>query len=322
MPGESALVWSPLVHYLTSKVEGEKQLVFLICPFITLDGIESIIEKCRNTSDLKVITRWNGADLLSGASDTRVFPYLENLDVPLYLHSSIHLKLLIFDNVLAFHTSGNLTRKGLGIASPGNVEIGCEVALKDSDWRMINRLLFESNRVDRSMYETAKQYVEDNPKPVKTSPSLELKPKVDKSFSRLSLPATDDPETLYKYYSSDGHSRFSNDQVVAFVHDLVLYDIGGGLDQFAFFSRLESKFRSQPFTAAIVDLIRAEQSARFGLVNKWITDNCADQPTPYRWEMKSATRRLYNWLEHYYDEITWDIPGEHSMVIYWLKNSS
>jgi hypothetical protein len=55
-------------------------------------------------------------------------------------------------------------------------------------------------------------------------------------------------------------------------------------------------------------------------VNDWIYQHCSDVPLPYKWEMKRNTNFLYNWLSYFYDEITWDIPGSHSQVIYWDKN--
>lgn len=41
-----------------------------------------------------------------------------------------------------------------------------------------------------------------------------------------------------------------------------------------------------------------------------------DVPLPYRWEIKDNTRIFYNWLAHFFDEITWDRPN-YSQVIYW-----
>ena len=68
-------------------------------------------------------------------------------------------------------------------------------------------------------------------------------------------------------------------------------------------------------------LIKNERSARFGQVNEWITELCSDKPTPYRWELKSSTNKLYDWLDYFFDEISWDVPGRHSQVIYWDESN-
>ena len=71
---------------------------------------------------------------------------------------------------------------------------------------------------------------------------------------------------------------------------------------------------------AAVDYIKEKKSVRFGEMNDWITSNCIDNPTPYRWEIKPTTNKLYDWLSFFYEKIYWDIPGSHSQVIYWKNN--
>lgn len=67
----------------------------------------------------------------------------------------------------------------------------------------------------------------------------------------------------------------------------------------------------------LVEFIKEQKSARFGAVNDWIHSKCSDVPLPYRWEIKENTNILYNWLDYFFDEIRWDVPGVRSQVIYW-----
>src|SRR5690606_33942252 len=116
-------------------------------------------------------------------------------------HTSIHLKLLVYNKSLAFHTSGNITRKGLGLATQSNVEIGCPVTLTVEDWRNLLGILALSEEVDDQMYEIALQYSRDNKRPSQIAPPLILAPAKEKEFSRNSLPACESPEQLYRFYA-------------------------------------------------------------------------------------------------------------------------
>jgi len=174
--------------------------------------------------------------------------------------------------------------------------------------------LGNSFRVDDEIYQKAVDFKNANPKPSGAIPKLILAPEQDPQFSTLSLPATDDPSELYVLYASN--EPIPLDCAAAFYHDINLYKVPPGLKEDAFHSHLHDSFTDQPFTKAIVALIKANGSARFGLVNEWLQTNCSEKPTPYLWELKPATRRLYTWLQHFYEGISWDQP-HYSMVIRW-----
>ena len=314
LEGENKLVWSPIHKFLKEQIETKTQLRLLISPFIKIDALKSLVEMCEDISHLKVITRWAGSDILSHVADLDIYEYLTTKRIPLYLNPSIHLKLYSFDNACAFHSSGNITKRGLGLSSHSNIEIGCMVELSHEDWKQIYSILAKSNRVDDAMYHKALQYYEDNSEVTHNPPPLDLQPTNGNEFSILSLPASLHPEGLYSFYTAQ---HDNNEELISsYVHDLILYDIDDGLNRDLFFQQLKDNFRKHPFVRAIVNLIRKEHSARFGLVNAWIQNHCSDKPTPYKWEIKGNTRCLYSWLEYFFDEITWDRP-QYSQVLRW-----
>ena len=311
------LVWNPVYNFLKEQIGFKRQLRLVIVPFVKIDALKQILEICEDISHLKIIVRWSGQDIINRVSDLEIYPYLKEKRVPLYINPSIHLKLYVFDDTQAFHSSSNITLKGLGITSRSNIEIGCMVRLAHEDWENIYSVLQESERVDDLMYEKAFEYLKENDKTSRKIPPLDLKPSQDKQFSLLSLPASPNPESLYKFYQT----RYSNDEEMtnSYVHDLIYFNIQDNLSQSIFFQQLKEKFTKHPFVQAIVNLIRQEKSARFGLVNEWIQENCSDKPTPYKWEIKNNTHYLYNWLEYFFEEITWDRPN-YSQVLRWRNN--
>ena len=92
-----------------------------------------------------------------------------------------------------------------------------------------------------------------------------------------------------------------------------------GQEDWARIYQVVEAFRKAPFVVAFVDLLKSMKRIRFGTVNAWIHHKCEDVPLPYRWEIKENTRTLYDWLAYFFPEITWDVPGRHSQVIYWNK---
>lgn len=311
---QPSIVWSPTSSFIREELCAGEELRLVVAPFISASALRWLIDSCATTEHLKVITRWTAQDIGSGVSDLDVYPLLQDRKIPLYLNQTIHLKLLVFAANWAFVTSGNITKKGLGLAQQSNVEVGCRADLTHQDWSAIYGLLAESFPVDEKIYEQAVAYRDENQRESGALPGLDLAPEKTPDFSILSLPATDSPSELVALYS--GGKTMAAESVSAYMNDVTLFGIPNGLEAGLLLDYLEERFTSQPFTQAIVALIKEAGSARFGLVNKWLQSNCSDKPTPYRWELKPATNRLYNWLEYFYDEISWDRP-QHSMVIRW-----
>lgn len=310
------LIWSPTYSHVADTASNQSRLLLIISPFIKLRALEQLLTACKETSGLKVVVRWAAKDLLSGASDLEVYPFLSNRGIELYVHTSIHLKLFVFESGRGFHTSGNVTERGLGLAPESNVEIGCDIDLRPNDWKNLYRLLADSLRVDDRVYEVARQYMAEHPPP-ETPPLMPLVflPDSQRDFSTLSLPATESAAKLFAFYAGRGES-LDREAIAASMHDLLLYDIPEGLAEPDFMHVLRDHFSAHSFVQAVAKFVHEERSANFGMVTAWLQRNCSDKPVPYRWELKGAVRRLYDWLAFGFDEITWDRP-RHSMVIRW-----
>lgn len=314
---ENRLVWTPIIDYIQERMDDHGALLLAISPFIKLDALKLLIEKCEDTSAMQVVVRWQPIDIVTGVSDLEIFDWLDSRGIPLYRHPDIHLKLLVFSRNWAFHTSGNITRRGLGVADDSNIEVGAQIRLELEDWVQIETLISGARRVDSELLRLLQDYLDTNSDTVDELPPLELPKPANLSFSRASLPACESPESLLRsYVTPDLHATVDASAFPAVAHDLALYGVPIGLAPDEVHERLRAGFRSHPFVAAIIDEIRHAGSLRFGTVNAWITEHCSDRPTPYKWELKQVTSRLYNWLSYFYEEITWDRPN-YSQIIRW-----
>lgn len=150
-------------------------------------------------------------------------------------------------------------------------------------------------------------------------PKLTLPKDQAKEYSIYNFPITENPKELWKYYSNKNKSDYTPENIRKYIHDLLIYGMRKeGMAKEAFYDALELGFKSQPFVSTLAMMVKKSKSCRFGTVNDWIHRKCTDVPLPYRWELKDNTRILYNWLDFFYKEIEWSVPGAHSQVIYWV----
>lgn len=305
------LQWTPLFESII-QIGGKCNL--LIAPFIQTDALRAILQHFDN-SKLQVITSWTASSLAAGVSDPGVYKALKEMQIPLYIHPNIHLKLFVFDDNVGFHTSANITRKGLGVVPNSNIEIGVRLPLELSDWLRINDLLETSHRVTDQVYARAQQYVDDDNNRSPPLPPLDLPIIVEvQPFSRQALPQSPTPDDLWEFYRNGSVGTTPR---AAYFHDLWLYGItNGDLSREDFQKQLGDAFRSHPFVKALVALLKDQGTLHFGAVNAWITSRCSDKPTPSRWEIKPATQRLYEWLTFFFGEVSWSRPNV-SQIIKW-----
>lgn len=70
-----------------------------------------------------IVTRWAPQDLISGSSDLTAFSVAEARGWRFRIHKSLHAKCTLVDNRWISVGSANITRSGLGIGRPPNVEL-------------------------------------------------------------------------------------------------------------------------------------------------------------------------------------------------------
>lgn len=263
-----------------------------------------------------MITRWRPEEILKGVSDLEIYPLLKARGIPLYIHDTIHLKLLLFDSDRAFCSSANVTSMGLGLRPHGNQEAGALVSLQMKDFLALKDLRDAGRMVTDEIYEAYKACIEEVEQTEIVLPDLILPEETEQKFLLSMLPATESPQKLWELYSGLESGMLNKEDRHRLVHDLCAYNLPMGLSRDELDLRLGEGFRTNPFIQEVVALIEQEGSIRFGGVNDFIHRTCRDVPLPYRWEIKSTTAYLYNWLAYYYTEITWDRPN-HSQVAYW-----
>jgi hypothetical protein len=295
-------------------------IILILAPFVKLDALRELRWSQATGRKLKIVCRWAPQDLVLGVSDLDVFNYLTENGCELYINPTIHLKLYVFASNLAFNTSGNLTKRGLGYAVQSNIEAGNMVQLESADWRELWRIVLTSRQVDQGIYERFKAYIDSqrSPPPIARPDFLGDLVGKGRAFTISSLPATPTVAQIAEYYFNPLSESYSPEDIRRATHDLIVFAIPDDLNRENFEARLGEAFRRTPFIEAFVAFLRTTGSLSFGAVTQWIQDNCDDVPLPYRWEIKESTGFLFCWLTHFFGpNVTWDVPGRYAQVIYW-----
>ena len=286
------LIWSPIYAELEKKLKLQKGVILIICPFIQTDALNKIIEYCPNLEDLKIITRWNKEDLVSGVSDIKIYNLLNSKGAKLYINQHIHLKLFIFPDNTVFTTSANVTNQGLGLSNNNNVETGCFLQLNRSDYVQIETLIEHSKEVTSEIFNICENYIKVNKDNQGSLPPLILPER--KSFSINSLPNIETPQALYELYKRD--SKNQNHEIsIKYNGDLNKYKIKENLDENLFFSTLSNAFLTQNLILEFIEYLKINRICYFGEAVEWFHNKCSDKPVPYRVTVKDKVKNVLSW---------------------------
>lgn len=292
------------------------ETVFLFVPYIQANVLAKLLDNIRNST--VIVTTWEPADILSGASDLAVYPYCRKHGITLYVSDMMHLKAYSTGLNSAIIATGNISRRGL--MPDGNYEVAVTVEhLANED-----RLFFETIRanarlVDDAVYSELSAWVGVNTRDMIKIPTLK---------DVLSVPNRDDflvsalPMTYSVDMLSDGYARIragmdpSDDQNVSacIFHDLANYAVPMGLSDGEFRHVLSAKFFAHPFIRRMDEFIAPE--AYFGRIKAWIQNSCTDVPVPSRRELTGNVQVLLKWFVALGNgRYVVDVPGARSQRI-------
>jgi hypothetical protein len=315
----SALLWPPIHDSLDKRAEDGDNLFFIVAPYVKLEALRLLFETVRPQPGLKLVCRWLPNDLIAGVSDLDVFGYLIERGGQLYVNPRVHMKVYAFESNAAISTSGNLTLAGLGYAgtATANIEVGTAVTLQAADWVNLYKVVNGSRLMTAELYARFSEYVRTTP-PLPAPPAAPDLLGPSKAYTISSLPAVDTPEDLERFYFNEATDATPDLRRRAY-HDLATFNIPAGLGRELFPVQLAAAFRANPFVSDLIRHMKTIGSLHFGGVNSWIHERCEDVPLPYKWEVKSTTHTLYNWLARFVPELTWDQP-RYSQILRWRQS--
>jgi hypothetical protein len=274
----------------------DSQELFIFSPYIKLETLKELID--RNENVKAVFVRWETKDLIIGASDLEIYPYLKSKKIALYRNSRLHLKAYLDEYKKCFLTSANISSRALNLPpySNYNYEIGTLV----DDLEIEDRLYFQiiesdSILITDNIYNQINEQLQEKKKEFPGEDEFNFKLEAtDKDFLISALPMTYSVETLFKIYED---KEFVNDlELNCVLHDLAIYKIPLGLPSTEFREKLTEAFFSHTFVKSFLQNLESTGEIYFGTAKDWIYKNCTDVPTPRKWEITENIQILYKWI--------------------------
>ena len=268
--------------------------VVVVAPFITSAGMEVILEALPTTGTVTVYTRWRASDVAAGVSDPRILERLVGSGGRVFLMDSLHAKLYLFDDTIAFVGSANLTQRGLGTCDPCNLEI---LAVLDPPptsvfvfLRHLAQMATEATKEDaRRILEAAKR--------VPASPGFE-DVRIDRGPQRQSLPFPNlrAPERLYSLYRNVACALTLDERAQA-LDDLQVLGIRDGMtcEQFG------EAVRFEVLRNSLIDGLDRflAQPRRFGEITDWLKTR--DAYASHQACQRQA-QTIIRWLLHFFPQ--------------------
>lgn len=270
--------------------------LYIYVPYIKLSQLTSLVKD--NTNIKAIIVRWEPRDLITGASDLDIYPFLKEKGITLYRNPRVHLKAFVSSGKSAFIGSANISQRALN--TPPLLKYNYELATIYDDLGLADRLYFnmieaESVLVTDLIYEQIKSQLPEKLAAFPKEADFEIDIQYpDKNFSIASLPMTYSVDTLYRIYETQ--ESVHEVELNCSLHDLAIYNIPLGLPIADFKKRLKSNFFNHPFIRAFLTNIDNEGQIYFGGAKDWIHKNCSDVPTPRKWEITENIQILYRWI--------------------------
>lgn len=295
-----SLLLGSLLAEFRSYVSAAHSDVVIIAPFINSQALERVLQGIDDGPAVSVVTTWCTDDILRRASDINVYPLLRERGAHLYLHRTLHAKLLIADWTSVLVTSANITLPGLGVAVPPNIECAATpMPLSPAEELWVRRLIADSLLVqDDSFAHFQEQLLTITKQELPRLPQLDLLSfERRKDFLLSSLPMSDSPDRLLELLDELARGTETTgdvEEVHAALHDAALYQLPLEPVRADTRSMLARRFLGHPFIAAFLAFV--SKLTYFGTAKAWLQNHCANVPVPRRRTLTGHTRVLFDWV--------------------------
>jgi hypothetical protein len=275
-------VGGPLGQGLERLIEGARQEVLLVAPYIKAGALSRLLDLCDPDVQVRVVTRWRIEEIAAGVSDLEVWPLLKARSAELWLHPDLHAKYYRSDHQRLIG-SANLTAKALGWGPAPNLEILLPAAEDDKALEGFEGVLWEgASRVDDAVYDAYRKALALFPPPPAGGEVPVDLPETPFAEWRPQVRFLDD---LHRYYLGDLDALTLAAREAASA-DLQTLDPPSGLAEAQLRAWIGLRLRLHPEMIAIHEM--SAQSRRFGEMKDLLrargsTDPGRDWQTWMRW---------------------------------------
>ncbi len=241
-----------------------------------------------------VLVRWQAQDLLSGASDLKLYEICCEHNIDLFMRMDFHGKVYAVPPNGIGVGSTNITAGGLGFKSQANAEMNTLVTCSDENVRIVRSQFHGATRVTDQLYERIRLDLECMQKSEIPSPqwSLDVISMLQPPVSPTSLLVDECLLTDGRWWAQGlGEARDTSAE-----HDLRLLGMDSGRRSEG---ELPSALRRTKCVRWLTDqLMRVPQrELYFGALSAALHEALLDDPGPRRSEVKSLLQNLLSWIQ-------------------------
>jgi hypothetical protein len=276
-----------------------RKTLIICAPYVTRRALETLLEDVTLPA-VTIVTTWEPDDVLRGASDPEIYPYLADRGWTLLLRPRLHAKLLVVDWCSALVSTANITQAGLGLRKPANLECAVPIeSLTESDRRWIFAAVCEAAPVTLDYYEDFVRRMDSLRSLAGINRDVDPHGCALESYppsSSIALPITPNPSEFVANLQrlSAGEPDIASAALSATTHDARLLS----LPISALPDQLEALLTQRFFALHAVQRFEdfTGQGRYFGEIKGWLRRNNYAPPDSSPITLTQLTRNLLSWI--------------------------
>jgi len=258
----------------------------------------------KNQPKVELIGRFTPIDFAKGASDLNALRDCINNGYQVKALVNLHAKIYQVDHDIIFNGSANLTGKGLALVNNGNLESCSRVNACEQSKAFMNKIVESATELTINTLDKMQAYLEQfDDADVTELPAVwpeEILPQTTALFvSDFPLGKPGVSLNEYKLNPSLPFAQIENTK-----------------DDSALASTLFKQTKAYCWLKKQITVNQSDRDLGFGQLSRLLHDALADDPAPYRQEIKDLQANLYSYVKLYAsDEIEVYMPGRRSEVL-------
>jgi hypothetical protein len=263
-----------------------------------------------NSPKITLVGRFLPKDFIDGASNIEAIRLSLTSGYSVKALSNLHAKIFQIDNDVIYTGSANMTGKGLALIEKSNLEACTVIAPTDATKLFITKIINSSIELTPDHLDRMQNFIDeltqvDNVEIPENWPEDIISKTTELFVSDFPLSKPD--ETCEEYLINSA---------------LEFAVIEANRTDFDYAQSLFKSSKAYHWLTRILVEHKGERDLGFGQVSRILHDALADDPAPYRRDIKDIQANFYEYLALYtFDEVKVYVPGRRSQVLKFLKNN-
>lgn len=258
----------------------------------------------KNQPKVELIGRFSPIDFAKGASDLNALRDCINNGYKVKALINLHAKIYQVNHDTIFNGSANLTGKGLALVNNGNLESCSRVNACEQSKAFINKIVESATELTINTLDKMQTFIEQFDTADETElPAIwpeDILPQTTELFVS-DFPLGKPGVSLNEYQLNPS---------------LPFAQIENTKNDFALASTLFKQTKAYCWLKKQITENQSDRDLGFGQLSRLLHDALADDPAPYRQEVKDLQANLYSYLKLYAsNEIELYMPGRRSEVL-------